>query len=258
MEAGLRQAIARNELRLVFQPQVDHRGQVAGAEVLLRWQHPERGNISPIDFIPVAEETGLIHAIGAWVFDRACWQLAQWRQNGVPFQGHLAVNFSPWQFSRPDFVAQVVQTLARHQVDPARMVLELTETALLYDLKNTISKLKELRALGLGVSLDDFGTGYASLAYLKDLPLDQLKIDQAFVKELAESEAHPLVESMIAIGHHMQLAVIAEGVETGTQRDILTRLGCRHFQGFLYSTPLPEQDFLAWLARNQLAHTQTT
>ena len=251
MEAGLRQAITNDELTLHFQPQVDVCDHVIGAEVLLRWHHPVLGNVPPSAFIPVAEETGLIHTIGAWVFDRACWQLGNWLRDGVSFTGHLAVNVSPWQFSRPDFVDQVRQTLTRHRIDPGRMVLELTETALLYDLENTIEKLKTLRTIGLGVSLDDFGTGYSSLAYLKDLPLDQIKIDQAFVSELIDTEEHPLVESMIAIGRHMKLTVIAEGVETGKQHDILTKLGCERFQGYFFSTPLPEQGFLAWLGTHQ-------
>lgn len=250
LEEGLRLAIVNNELELYFQPQVDDAGRMIGAEALLRWHHPELGDIAPDTFIPVAEETGLIHSIGGWVFDQSCARLADWIRRGVPFIGHLSVNVCPWQFARPDFVEQICGALTTHRVDPGRLMLELTETALLYDLEATIDKLKELRALGIRVSLDDFGTGYSSLAHLRDLPLDELKIDKTFIKELNISSKHPLVESMIAIGQHMGLAVIAEGVETKIQRDVLIQLGCECFQGYLFARPLPEGDFLQWLTHD--------
>ena len=247
LEAGLRNAIEHNELELYFQPYVDVAGKPIGAEVLLRWHHPELGDIPPDEFIPVAEDTGLIHNIGGWVFDQACISLKQWSQDGAPFFGHLSINVCPWQFARPDFVSELRETVQRHQIDPHRLMLELTETALLYDISETVGKLKALRVLGFSIALDDFGTGYSSLAYLRDLPLDQLKIDKNFVSELSTTVEHPLVGSMIAIGRHMKLAVIAEGVETQTQRDKLIALGCEHFQGFLFCRPIPERDFLAWL-----------
>jgi diguanylate cyclase (GGDEF)-like protein/PAS domain S-box-containing protein len=254
LEEGLRRVIANNELTLHFQPQIDAAGQFVGAEALLRWHHPEMGNIPPATFIPVAEETGLIHPIGQWVFDQACRHLKSWLQSGVPFSGHLSINVCPWQFIRPDFVSQVRESIRLHQVDPRHLMVELTETALLYDVAETIDKLKMLRALGLRISLDDFGTGYSSLAYLKDLPLDQLKIDKAFVSELDHTEEHPLVESMLAIGRHMRLAVVAEGVETEMQRDILVQLGCVNFQGYLFSRPLPEKEFMQWLSEKRFVH----
>jgi len=252
LEEGLRRVIANKELELYFQPLVDTNGQMVGAEALLRWHHPELGDIPPDTFIPVAEETGLIKDIGGWVFEQACAQRIHWLNDNVPFVGHLSINVCPWQFARPDFVEQVSGILNAYQIDAHLLMLELTETALLYDLKETIEKLKALRALGLRVALDDFGTGYSSLAYLKDLPLDLIKIDRTFVNELTTTAEHPLVESMIAIGHHMQLGVIAEGVETTMQRDILVKLGCENFQGYFFSRPLPEKDFLAWVARNTL------
>jgi diguanylate cyclase (GGDEF)-like protein/PAS domain S-box-containing protein len=247
LEEGLRRAIANNELILHFQPQIDAAGRMVGAEALLRWNHPERGAVSPGEFVPVAEASGLIHPIGAWVLEQACDRLAAWLREGVAFSGHLSINVSPWQFAREDFVQQVTDVLGKCKLPPERLMLELTESALLYDLEGTIRKLHALRALGLGVALDDFGTGYSSLAYLRDLPLDLLKIDQAFVQELNGDTDHPLVETMIAIGRHMRLGVIAEGVETTMQRDILLKLGCENFQGYLFAKPLSEADLLKWI-----------
>ena len=183
-------------------------------EALLRWTHPEIGNIPPGTFIPVAEETGLIHPIGKWVFTEACKHLNAWRENGTPFIGHLSINVCPWQFIRPDFVDQVQECISQYAVDPTLLMLELTETALLYDLEDTIDKLKTLRDMGLRISLDDFGTGYSSLAYLKNLPLDQIKIDKTFIAELDRTNEHSLVETMLSIGRHMHLSVVAEGVES--------------------------------------------
>ena len=247
LEEGLRRAIANEELLLHFQPQIDVAGQMVGAEALLRWNHPERGAVSPAEFVPVAEESGLIHPIGTWALEQACDRLAAWLREGVPFSGHLSINVSPWQFAREDFVQQVTQVLEKCKLPPGRLMLELTESVLLYDLEGTIQKLHALRALGISVALDDFGTGYSSLAYLRDLPLDVLKIDQAFVHELDGAIDHPLVETIVAIGRHMRLDVIAEGVETTMQHDILLKLGCENFQGYLFSKPLSEADLLKWL-----------
>lgn len=214
----------------------------------LRWHHPEMGNIPPSIFIPVAEEAGLIHAIGSWVLDEAVAKLAGWLKMGVPYTGHLSVNVSAWQFARVDFVEQVRQVLGKYQIMPSQLMLEVTETALLYDFDQTVSKLKEMRALGVQTSLDDFGTGYSSLAYLKDLPLDELKIDKAFIDELLLSQDHTLVETIMAIGRCMRLKVIAEGVESVIQRDALLAMGCMQFQGYLFSRPLPEDEFVQWIA----------
>lgn len=244
---GLRSAIDNEELALHFQPQVESDGRVAGLEALLRWRHPVLGDVSPAMFIPVAEETGLIHSIGGWALTQACEHVRRWQADGLAFGGHVSVNVSAWQFIAPGFVQQVRDTIEAKGVDPRCLMLELTETALLYDLAETIDKLKELRSLGLGIALDDFGTGYSSLAYLKDLPLDQLKIDKAFTAELEVSDAAPLVETMVAIGRHMGLGVIAEGVESQRQRERLERMGCRSFQGFFFSPPLAEADLRSWL-----------
>jgi len=220
---------------------------MVGAEALLRWTHPERGAVPPDEFVPVAEESGLIHSIGAWVLEQSCARLAAWLHDGVAFAGHLSINVSPWQFAREDYVQQLVDTLQKFAVPPGRLMLELTESALLYNLEDAIEKLRALRALGLSVALDDFGTGYSSLAYLKDLPLDVLKIDQTFVQEINGDTDHPLVETMIAIGRHMRLGVIAEGVETTMQHTTLLHLGCENFQGYLFAKPLPETGFLKWI-----------
>jgi diguanylate cyclase (GGDEF)-like protein/PAS domain S-box-containing protein len=248
LEDGLRRVIAGHELELQFQPLVDASGRALGAEALLRWHHPELGDIQPATFIPVAEETGMIHDLGQWVLSRACERLKAWQQATVSLGGRLSINVCAWQFARVDFVEQVRETLAAQQVDPDRLTLELTETALLYDLDEAVEKLKALRALGLHIALDDFGTGYSSLAYLRDLPLDHVKIDKSFIAELDKSVDNPLVETMIAIGRHMRLGVVAEGVETEKQRTVLIQLGCERFQGYLYTPPLPEREFLQWLA----------
>lgn len=247
LEKGLRKALESNQLSLSFQPQVNAPGEIIGAEVLLRWRHPKLGDVPPSSFIPLAEETGLIHSLGSWVLHQVCARLIEWQQLGIRFPGRLSVNVSPWQFTRVDFVTQIYNTFALHGVSPTLVTLEITESALMYDLNETIEKLGNLREMGLYISLDDFGTGYSSLSYLKQLPLDEIKIDQSFVRELNASENHPLVESMIAIGRHMHLKVIAEGVENGLQRDRLLTMGCERFQGFWYCQPLADADFQNWL-----------
>ncbi|MGH8581259.1 MAG: EAL domain-containing protein [Gammaproteobacteria bacterium] len=256
LERELRAALANRELELYFQPQVTAAGQVFGAEALLRWRHPELGVVSSSKFIPVAEETGLIHTIGEWVLRQACERLAAWSRAGTGLAGYLTINVSPWQFARRDFVQSIRALIAEQGIDPARLVLELTESALLYDVHETIEKLAALRSGGLKVSLDDFGTGYSSLAYLKDLPLDILKIDKAFVDELETEQKYPIVDTIITLGRHMNLMVIAEGVETTAQRDLLVNLGCNGFQGYLFCRPLPEDEFLRWNMLNTRVPTE--
>ncbi|MGH8547170.1 MAG: EAL domain-containing protein [Methylococcales bacterium] len=250
LERGLRTALANNQLELYFQPQVTVEGRVFGAETLLRWRHPELGVVSPSRFIPVAEETGLIHSIGEWVLRRACDRLAAWSRADTRFSGHLTVNLSPWQFARPDIVQSIRGLIAEQGVNPERLVLEVTESALLYDVHETIEKFTALRSAGFKVSLDDFGTGYSSLAYLKDLPLDILKIDKAFVDVVGTGQKYPVVDTIITLGRNMNLTVIAEGVETAAQLDLLVNSGCDGFQGYLFCRPLPEDEFLRWLLAN--------
>lgn len=247
LERGLREALKTGGLHLNFQPQLNAENGLIGAEVLLRWNHPQLGSISPGIFIPVAEETGLIHLIGEWVLNEACARLATWQRDAVPFRAHLSVNVSAWQFSHPEFVTQVKRIVGSHAIPPQRLMLEITESALMIDLDETIHKLQELRALGIKTSLDDFGTGYSSLSYLKNLPLDELKIDQSFIRELKPDASSPLVETIIAVARSLNLGIIAEGVETETQRDILLALGCPNFQGFYFSRPLSDVAFLDWL-----------
>ncbi|MGR9086154.1 MAG: putative bifunctional diguanylate cyclase/phosphodiesterase [Gammaproteobacteria bacterium] len=254
LERGLRSALAKHELDLYFQPQVTAFGQILGAEALLRCRHPDLGMISPSEFIPIAEETGLIHAIGAWVLHQTCSRLASWMREGTRFNGHLSVNLSPWQFACPDFVQTICGLIDEHGIEPAQLVLEITESILLHDIRDTTEKLTELRSAGFKVSLDDFGTGYSSLAYLKDLPLDILKIDKVFIDELAIESKFPLVETIIALGEKMNLSVIAEGIETVEQRDLLINLGCNGFQGYLFCQPLPEDQFIPWFLTNNPYH----
>ncbi|MBS0542972.1 MAG: EAL domain-containing protein [Proteobacteria bacterium] len=237
-EAGLRDALAQGAFELFYQPQVDARGRVVGAEALIRWFAADGSAVSPAAFIPVAEDTGLIMPIGQWVLDTACARLAAWQAQAPDFR--LAVNVSPRQFHQPDFVDQVLASVKASGIDPRGLELELTESVILGDLDETIARMQELRALGLRFSLDDFGTGYSSLSYLKRLPFDQLKIDQSFVRDmLADVSSETIVRAILGMSTSLGLEVLAEGVETQAQRDFLHAQGCRLFQGYLFSRPLP-------------------
>jgi EAL domain-containing protein (putative c-di-GMP-specific phosphodiesterase class I) len=186
LEGALRQAIANGELTLYYQPQVDHQGRIVGAEALLRWQHPTQGQISPVYFIPLAEETGLIVPIGDWVVRQACAQIKAWSENPASSHLQLAINVSGHQFRQPNFVDQVGGCLTESGIDPSRLKLELTESVVLNNVDEVIERMQQLKALGISFSMDDFGTGYSSLSYLKRLPLDQIKIDQSFVRDLTK------------------------------------------------------------------------
>ena len=239
LEADLREAVARQQLVLHFQPQVVGAGRVTGVEALLRWQHPQRGLVSPAEFIPLAEETGLILPIGQWVLEQACTQLAAWAQQ--PGMAHLtmAVNVSARQFQQSDFVQRVLATLERTGATPRLLKLELTESMLLNDVEAIIAQMGALKARGVGFSLDDFGTGYSSLAYLKRLPLDQLKIDQGFVRNIVTDTNDAAIAKMVVVlAESLGLAVIAEGVELQAQADFLAHLGCHAYQGYFFSKPL--------------------
>jgi diguanylate cyclase (GGDEF)-like protein len=243
MEEDLRQAIQTNEFRLYYQAQVD-RGILVGAEALIRWKHPKRGFLPPDDFIPLAEQTGLILSVGDWVLETACKQIAAWAAR--PSTAHLtvAVNISARQLLNPDFVKNVLLTLERTGANPRNLKLELTESMFVDDLEDVVGKMAELKAHGLRFSLDDFGMGYSSLGYLRRLPLDQLKIDQEFVRDiLVDASSSAIAQSIISLSKAMGLSVIAEGVETEGQRDFLARLGCHSFQGFLFGAPLPVEKF---------------
>jgi PAS domain S-box-containing protein len=232
--ADLRQGLQNNELTLYYQPQVDAGGMPTGAEALVRWRHPQRGLVPPAEFIPFAEETGLILELDCWVLQAACTQLAAWARSPGTAHLTLAVNMSARQFRHPDFVGYVLAILERTGGDPHRLKLEVTEGSLIDDVEETIATMVSLKAHGLGFSLDDFGTGYSSLAYLKRLPLDQLKIDQSFIRDvLTDSNAATIAHAVVALGQSLGLAVIAEGVETEAQRDFLVRHNCDAFQGYL-------------------------
>ncbi len=250
LEGRLRHALARQELELYYQLQVNDQFQVTGAEVLLRWFNAEQGFIAPVQFIPIAEESGLILTIGAWVLETACQQLHVWSQHAGTRQLQLAVNVSPRQFRQPDFVGQVEAILRRFAFDPSRLKLELTESVVLVDINDTIAKMGALKKLGVKLSMDDFGTGYSSLSYLKMLPLDQLKIDQSFVRDIVvDKNDEVIVRTIIDMARNFGLNVIAEGVETGEQLEILQRNGCPNYQGHYFSKPVPLKDFEVLLAQ---------
>jgi EAL domain-containing protein (putative c-di-GMP-specific phosphodiesterase class I) len=240
LELELRQGIANGEFFLLYQPQVDARGQVQGAEVLLRWQQPRRGIVPPCEFIALAEQTGLILTLGLWALEAACVQLVTWANDPTKSHWVLAVNVSAHQLQQADFVEQVQAVVARTGVLTQSLKLELTESVLLHDLDDIIRKMAALKAIGLRFSLDDFGTGYSSLSYLKHLPLDQLKIDRAFVRDVLDnSQDAAIAKTIINLAQGLNFAVIAEGVETAAQRTFLLENGCHNFQGELFSQPVP-------------------
>ncbi|MFT6984652.1 MAG: diguanylate cyclase (GGDEF)-like protein/PAS domain S-box-containing protein [Psychromonas sp.] len=248
MEIELRKAIEHNQFQLYYQIQVNSSGQALGAEALIRWQHPARGLISPLNFIPLAEETGLILPIGQWVLDTACAQLKTWQQNPLTQDLVLAINVSARQFHQEDFVEQVKKTLQKHEITPALLKIELTESMLLENINGIITKMNTLKKIGICFSLDDFGTGYSSLQHLKKLPIDQLKIDQSFVRDLVtDSNDKAIVDTIIIMAHSLGISVIAEGVEIVEQRQYLFDNGCMHYQGYLFSKPVPIYDFEALL-----------
>jgi EAL domain-containing protein (putative c-di-GMP-specific phosphodiesterase class I) len=250
LEADLRRAVPENQLRLYYQMQVDHTGHIIGAEVLLRWQHPQRGLVPPLHFIPLAEESGLILPIGHWVLETACVKLKAWES--VPSARHLqlAVNVSARQFRQADFVEQVCAVLDATDIDPSRLKLELTESLVLDNVDDTITKMLALKTIGVRFSMDDFGTGYSSLAYLSQLPLDQVKIDQSFVRNIGVKPTDAvIVQTIIGMANNLGLNVIAEGVETLEQRDFLERNGCPNYQGYLFGKPVPVGEFESSLVK---------
>ncbi len=244
LEADLRQALVENQFKLYYQPQVCHNRQVIGAEVLIRWLHPQRGLVSPADFIPLAEETGLILAIGQWVLETACARIKIWEGDEHTRHLQLAVNVSARQFRQVNFVELVSEILRREAINPDRLKLELTESLVLDDIEDTVRKMNALREIGVRFSMDDFGTGYSSLAYLTKLPLDQLKIDQSFVHNIGEKATDAvIVQTIIGMANNLGMEVIAEGVETEAQRMFLEKHDCQVFQGFLFSEPLTIEKF---------------
>lgn len=244
LEADLRHALRKQQFYLSYQVQVDSYRRPLGAEALLRWQHPERGLVSPVGFIPLAEETGLIVPIGLWVLQEACAQLNAWQDDPLMRRLTLAVNVSAKQFRQPDFVAQIQRILVESGVQTSLLKIELTESTVLENVQDTIGKMRELKQLGVSFSMDDFGTGYSSLQYLKQLPLDQIKIDQSFVRDIvSDANDAAIVQAIIAISAALSLVVIAEGVETEEQYRFLDEHGCCSFQGYWFGKPMLVAEF---------------
>ncbi len=244
LEADLRRGLIEGQFELYYQMQVNHGGHAVGAEALLRWRHPDRGLVSPLEFVSLAEDTGLILPLGRWVLDTACRQLVAWAANPHTAALRIAVNVSASQFREAGFVGQVQAALAESGADPSLLELELTESLLLDDIEDAVSKMDALRVQGVRFSLDDFGTGYSSLSYLKRLPLNQLKIDQSFVRDvLTDPNDAAIAQTIVALAHSLGLEVIAEGVETVEQRDFLASKECHAYQGYFFSRPLPADEF---------------
>ena len=254
IENALRDVTARGELLLHFQPRVDaSSGDVVGFEALVRWQRPEHGLVSPATFIPIAEETGQIVPIGAWILGEACRQHAAWRDSGlgtIP----ISVNVSAIQLRDPALPAQLREVLREHRVDPSAIELELTETFLMENAIATVESLERLKEIGVTLSIDDFGTGYSSLNYLHQFPIDKLKIDQSFVRDILDDPADwAITKAIIGLGHTLGLRVVAEGVERSDEVDWLRDAGCDELQGYLFSKPMPPREVEAWLQGRLLA-----
>ncbi|MBF0284985.1 MAG: EAL domain-containing protein [Magnetococcales bacterium] len=250
LESHLRNALDREQFILYYQPQIHlATGRMVGAEALIRWRHPERGMVSPAEFIPLAEETGLILAMGRWALQTACYQAMAWQAAGAP-PIRIAVNLSGLQFKQRDFTELVAQVLEETGLDPQYLELELTESIAMGDVEDTLEKLNALARMGIQLAIDDFGTGFSSLSYLKRYPIHVLKIDRSFIRECTDDpEDAAIVRTVIALAHSMGLKVIAEGVETEAQRELLQRNHCDEFQGYLFSTPVPPESFFPLLGQ---------
>jgi diguanylate cyclase len=242
----LRGAVDRAQLKLYYQPKIDARSlQITGAEALLRWQHPQRGMVSPALFIPLAEKHGLIRRIGGWVIEEACRQAAEWRAQGLRMR--VAVNLSGHQMRQDDLVDLIQNSIRLHDIRPERLTVEITESVAMEDTAHTRAAFERLRRAGLHVSIDDFGTGHSSLASLRKLPAAELKIDRAFVTDLATSaEARSIAQAIVQMAHTLELRVVAEGVENETQRDLLVAMGCDELQGYLFAKPMSPKALALW------------
>ncbi|HEY0563792.1 MAG TPA: EAL domain-containing protein [Methylophilus sp.] len=254
LELELSKALLKNELKLYFQAQVEEHGKVLGAEALTRWHHPSLGTIEPDVFIPLAEKSELILHLGKHVLHAACQQLVTWAHCETTRQLTLSVNISVRQFQQAEFVPELIALINETQIDASKLQLEITESIFAYDLEPILLKMAQLKSYGIKLSLDDFGTGYSSLAYVKKLPLDELKIDKSFIKEVLTSGSDATITKMIiALAHELHITIIAEGVETLEQQQFLINYGCFNFQGHLFSRPLPIDEFNAFVIANSLA-----
>jgi EAL domain-containing protein (putative c-di-GMP-specific phosphodiesterase class I) len=248
IEANLRQAISQSQFRLHYQPKIDiGSGMTRSVEALLRWQHPQRGLMSPSAFITIAEDTGLILPIGEWVVREACRQARAWQDEGLPFL-RVAVNVSPTQFRQSGFPNMVREALQTYSLDPSCLEIELTEATLMSNAERSVAMLEQLSRLGVLVAIDDFGTGYSSMTYLQRFPIDKLKIDRSFIRDLdSNPDDASIVRAIISLAHGLRLKVVAEGVESEAQLDILRRMGCDQYQGFLRSPAVPATQIAALL-----------
>lgn len=248
MESSLRKALEREEFVLHYQPQFElATNKIIGAEALIRWQHPENGLIPPLDFIPLLEETGLIVPVGDWVIQKACSQIIEWNNQGIKAP-RISINISAKQFNQRNLTKNIMKIISQTGVNPELLELEVTESTIMRNFDHVVKVLTELHDNNIMLSVDDFGTGYSSLSYLKHFPIDVLKIDRSFVKEIpGNTDDTAIVNTIISMGHNMNLKVIAEGVETQEQRNCLTTLGCEFAQGFYFSRPLSADDFLAYV-----------
>jgi diguanylate cyclase (GGDEF)-like protein len=246
LQRDLRVALERGELSLHYQPKIhSETRQVTGAEALLRWNHPTRGMVGPGVFIPIAERFGLIGMLGNWVIEESCRQISAWREQGLRLR--VAINLSVHQLRQPDLEVRIREALSRHDVDPSLVTFEITESVAMEDTASSMRAFERLAAIGVQLAIDDFGTGYSSLAYLRKLPARQLKIDRSFVQDLEQSaDARAIVEAVVRLAHALGLHVVAEGVETQRQLDVLVELGCDEFQGFLFARPMPAQSITLW------------
>ena len=251
LEKALRRAIELEQFILLYQPKVDlDTDIVTGMEALIRWQHPELGLISPVEFIPLAEETGVILEIGDWVMSTACAQMKLWEQQ-FPQLKNMSINVSPRQFWQSDFISKVIQIFSESNVSVENIEFELTEGIVMKDADVAISMMKSLKYLGVSLSIDDFGTGYSSLSYLQNLPVDILKIDRSFVNDLVDEQSDSaIIRSIIALANNFDLEVVAEGIEEEYQKEILSTLGCKYGQGYYFSRPL-ETDAMTALLEQQ-------
>jgi EAL domain-containing protein (putative c-di-GMP-specific phosphodiesterase class I) len=248
LEAQLRKALKNNEFVLYYQPKVEIKtGVVKGVEALLRWQN-DQCLVSPGDFIPLAEETGLIVPIGEWALSEACRQLKEWHQSArIPLS--MSVNLSARQFSGANFLSRVKRIISSSGIDQRFLTLELTESHLLGNIDDKIKLLHNLKAMGLKLSLDDFGTGYSSLSYLRKLPIDELKIDRSFIKEVSESaESRAIISTIVFLAQSLKLTTVAEGIEQKEELEFLRELGCHQYQGFYFSRPVPSNAILGLLS----------